>query len=157
MVTGKKILIIEDNSIVANDMQRTLLDEGYGVVGIGNTYEQGLHLFLKNDPDLLICDIRLKSDRSGIDLINKIRSLKKLPVIYVTAYTDDITLSEVFKTNPESYIAKPFTDEQLLVSVYRVLKYSCKDEKCNGIHGAPTNRELEIISNIAKGSSSRAS
>ena len=154
MIEQKKILIVEDELIVARDIQQTLLEEGYKIVGIANSYITGFNLFMEFSPDLLICDIKLKTHQSGVELVRKVHNIKRVPVIFITAYSDEETLSEAFETEPDSYLTKPFTDEQLLVSVSRIFK--CRNIKENGNgKGGPTAREKEIIAHIAIGCSSK--
>lgn len=153
MKEQKKVLIVEDEIIVATDVRMMLEANGYTVTGTARKYDEAVNLFKYQIPDLILCDIDLKSSRNGINFIQKVRELSKVPVIYMTAYTDDETLEEALETKPEAYLAKPFNETQLLISIKRVLK---NGESNGSTHHqlfevAPTKRELEVIKLIAKG------
>ena len=151
-----KVLIVEDDIIIATDIRQMLTYAGYQVTGIANDYFKGLRLFRDNLPDLIVCDISLRSKRSGIDFVVSSHKIKKVPVIYLTGLVDEATLDAALQTTPDSYLTKPFTEPQLMVAVKRIL-YS------NGKSGlfpeeeisAPTKREHQIIKCIANGFSSK--
>lgn len=145
------VLIVEDEIIVAKDIEQTLLDNGFLVTGIAKTVEKAMSMFSKKDTDLIICDINLRSDLNGIDFIAMINEIKKVPVIYLTAYTDENTINKALATHPDSYITKPFTHEQLLVAVKLVMNGNKPDEAPSSDYPQPTKRELDIIEGIAKG------
>lgn len=152
----KQIQVVEDEIIVAKDICAILSGSGYKVTGISSDFESGLSLFKSETPDLIICDINLGRGKSGIDLINEIRLIQNIPVIYLTAYTDDETVNSALKSTPESYLTKPFTSEQLLISVSRVLGSMADIEPDNNRAEPPTRREMDVLQLIALGDSSKA-
>ena len=152
----KHILIIEDESIVAKDIAGIVERAGYKVTGIGNNFEKGLSFFKANIPDLLICDINLGNGKTGINLIEETRKIKPVPVLYLTAYTDNKTVDTALETLPESYLTKPFTKQQLLISVNRILKKNSDNTNNKNAVPAPTKREMDIIYLIANGESSKS-
>lgn len=153
----KQILIVEDEVIVASDLSITLKSEGFKISGIAHNYEEGLDSFKKLIPDLLICDINLGKGKSGIDLVRELKKIKDVPVVFLTAYSDRETFSEAFETLPNSYLTKPFSKNQILVTVERVLMNSEKAINNNRSKSVPkpTRREMDIIHFVAKGNSSR--
>lgn len=149
----KKILIVEDEIIVAADVRMMLETNGYEVTGTAMKYEEAIELFKLQIPDLILCEINLNSGKNGIRFIQKVREFSKTPVIYMTAYTNDDILESALETKPEAYLVKPFDDTQLLITIKRVLK----NGKTNGSNrhqifdNKPTKRELEVIELIARG------
>jgi CheY-like chemotaxis protein len=85
-----KILIVEDQPITAMDIKQTITNLGYEVVGIAKSYENAIRKFEENIPDLVIMDICLNEGIDGIDTVKQLYKIKKIPVIYLTAFTDDL-------------------------------------------------------------------
>ncbi len=148
------ILIVEDEIIVAKDIEQTLASNGFNVVGIARSFEKANEEFLQHLPGLIICDINLRSGLTGIDFIKKVRGDSDIPVIYLTAYSDEETIEKAISTHPGSYITKPFTNEQLLVAVKMILSNESREEESSFADHKPTKRELEIIKCIARGMTS---
>ena len=153
---GKRIMIVEDEILVAKDIKMILENYGYEVIGMAGSYSSAIRMFKHEMPDLLICDINLRTTKTGVDLVEKTRQLKEVPVIFVTAIVDDKLLEKALSIKPESYLIKPFNENQLIIAVKRVLKNG-NGIKVNSNNGGavPTKRELEIIKLIAKGNTTR--
>lgn len=149
------ILVVEDEIIVAKDISEILVSCGYKVTGLANNCHAAMQLFKSGIPDLIICDINLGKGKSGVDFIKETRKIQKVPVVYLTAYSDDKTVDEALGTIPDSYLTKPFTTEQLCITVNRVLRQPEKPIINQADLPKPTKRELEIIKLIAKGHSSK--
>jgi len=111
------ILIVEDESIVAKDIQHSLKKLGYNVTNICNSGEDAIKEAANNKPDLVLMDIMLKGDMSGIDAAGQIRETLSIPVIFLTAYADEATLSKAKVTEPYGYIIKPFKEIDLHTSI----------------------------------------
>ncbi len=111
------ILVVEDESIVSKDIQNSLKKLGYNVVGACNNGEEAIELAKEQQPDLVLMDIMLKGDMSGIDAANQIRSQYNIPIIFLTAYADESTLSKAKVTEPYGYILKPFKEIDLHSSI----------------------------------------
>ncbi|WP_051305612.1 hybrid sensor histidine kinase/response regulator [Desulfogranum mediterraneum] len=108
-----KILIVEDNPIVAEDLRVKLLNLGYGVTATATSGEQALQSVVEERPDIALMDIRLGSGMSGIDTALKLKEEYQLSVIYLTAHADDDTIARAKLTEPYGYIIKPFDDNEL--------------------------------------------
>lgn len=102
------ILIVEDETIVRKDIKVTLETLGYTVVGETGDAEQAVELAVELRPDLVLMDIMLKGTMNGIEAALMIRARTGLPVIFLTAYADDDTLSRARIAQPYGYILKPF-------------------------------------------------
>jgi two-component system, LytTR family, response regulator LytT len=111
------ILIVEDESIVAKDIQHSLKKLGYTVVDICSNGEDALRSTEEMKPDLVLMDIMLKGDMSGIEAASQIREKYNIPIIYLTAYADESTLSKAKVSEPYGYIIKPFKEIDLHTSI----------------------------------------
>ena len=111
------ILIVEDEGIVAHDLAARLNHSGYNIVGIADNYEEAIQLFTAHKPDLVLLDITIKGNKTGIDVATAINNLLPTPFIFITAHTDAATLDKAKNTFPSAYLVKPFTTSHLLVSV----------------------------------------
>jgi two-component system, response regulator PdtaR len=103
-----KILIIEDEFILATDLSEMLKADGYEVVGIADNGPEALRFYKENQVDLVICDITIKGEWDGIETIEKLIEVKQVPIIYLTALTDSATIERAKKTFPAAYISKPY-------------------------------------------------
>ena len=111
------ILIVEDESIVAKDIEYSLKKLGYNVVGICSSGEKALELLETEQADLVLMDIMLKGELSGIDTAKVIKEKSGIPVIYLTAYADENTLNKAKVTEPYGYIIKPFKEIDIHTSI----------------------------------------
>lgn len=108
-----KVLIVEDESIVALDIQSALQKVGVNVVSIASNYDDALKDVEDYSPDLAIMDINLHESKDGIQTANAIQNIKTIPVIFLTAFNDDKTISRAIELNPIGYLNKPFKREDL--------------------------------------------
>ena len=121
------VLLVEDESIVAKDIQLSLKRLGYNVLGIENTGEKAISSARKLDPDIIIMDIMLKGKINGIEASEKIRKEQNIPIIYLTAYADENTLSKAKITEPYAYIIKPYKEIDLHTSIEMALYKHSKE------------------------------
>ena len=123
-MNNTKILIIEDETIVALDIKRIVKNLGYEVTDTVTNFESAINSVEKNSPDIILSDINLNSDKNGIDIIETIQKKDFIPTIYITAYSDELTIQRAIKTNPMGYILKPFRKEDiksaLLLTIYKL-------------------------------------
>lgn len=124
-----KILVVEDESIVSKDIQQSLKKLGYDVAGSSATGEKAIELANETKPDLVLMDIMLKGEMSGIDTAEKIKETLNIPVIYLTAYADENTLSKAKVTEPYGYIIKPFKEIDLHTSIEMALYKHSKESE----------------------------
>jgi CheY-like chemotaxis protein len=103
-----KILIVENERIVADDIKQRLEDLGYEVIGISGNGNDALKKTGEIIPDLILMDIILTGEVDGIETAQKISELYSVPFIYLTAYYDDEILKRASLTQPAGYITKPF-------------------------------------------------
>ena len=122
------IFIVEDELIEAEDIRQTLETQGYLVAGIGRSGESVLETLQKIHPDLVLMDIHIAGTMDGIDTAEQIRTLHHIPVIFLTAHADELTLSRAKITEPYGYVLKPF-DERELHSAIEMALYKHRMEK----------------------------
>ena len=112
-----KILIVEDNVIIADDMQSMLEEIGYEIVDNVIVYEQAVEVLKNNHVDLVLIDIILASDKTGIDLGKHIRDAYNIPFIFVTSNSDRATVENAKTVKPDGYLVKPFEQQDLYTSI----------------------------------------
>ncbi len=117
MSRSPKILIAEDENIIAKDIEKTLIKLGYEVVGSVRSGEKLLEQYPLTRPDLILMDINLEGELSGIDVSREINKNGDVPVIYLTALANNNTLQEAKYTEPSGYIVKPFDEDILRTSI----------------------------------------
>lgn len=123
-----KILIVEDEIIIARELEARLAAMGYDVPGIASSGKVALELALETQPDLVLMDIVLKGDMDGIETAAEIRCRLSTPIIYLTAFTDEKTLGRAKITEPFGYIVKPFAERELRANIEMAL-YKHEAEK----------------------------
>jgi len=109
----KNILIVEDESILAIGMEYSLEGFGYTVSGIATSYESALLHTKENLPDLILMDIKLKGEKTGIDAARFIWKEYKIPIIFLTSYSSEKTIEDAIQTEPYGYLLKPYRDKEL--------------------------------------------
>lgn len=108
-----RILVVEDEAIVAMVIKKRLIGLGYVVSGIAATGLDAINKVEGTYPDLVLMDIMLKGEMDGIEAAEQIRKRFSIPVIYLTAHSDEKTLERAKMTEPYGYIIKPFTERDL--------------------------------------------
>ncbi|PSB67897.1 hybrid sensor histidine kinase/response regulator [filamentous cyanobacterium CCP1] len=112
-----KILIVEDEQLVADDLREILEALEYTVVGLAASGEDAIKSVERNLPDLILMDIHLAGEMDGIQAAEQIQSRFNVPVVYLTAYADRTTLTRVKATHPFGYIVKPFNESMLSTTI----------------------------------------
>ncbi len=116
-----KILVVEDEGIVALDISNHLEGMGYVVLGTAATGEDAIRKAEQLKPDLVLMDIKLRGKMDGIQAADMIRVHSKIPIIFLTAYADKPTLQRAKISEPYGYVLKPFEDRELLVAIEMAL------------------------------------
>lgn len=117
MTLQKQILVVEDEVIPGMDIQRRLKNLGYIVPVVVSSGEEAIKTVKENNPDLILMDINLNDKMDGIEAAFKIRSFCDIPIIYLTAYTDQKTFEKAKINVPYAYIIKPFTERELQITL----------------------------------------
>jgi PAS domain S-box-containing protein len=119
--SSPRILIAEDEQIVAADIRQRLTDLGYAVPAVAGSGEDAVSLASETRPDLLLIDIVLQGTLDGVEAVKQIREELDIPVIYLTAYADEGTVSRARETEPHGYLLKPFDERELRFSIEMAL------------------------------------
>ena len=118
MVDGiAKVLVVEDERIISEDIKKRLQKLGYSVPSIARSGEEAVHKARVLRPDLVLMDIVLEGEMDGIEAAAHIKSLCEIPIVYLTAYADQKTLERAKITEPYGYILKPFDDRDLHITI----------------------------------------
>jgi CheY-like chemotaxis protein len=120
-MTGESILIVEDDGLIALRIQELLASSGYRVPEPIAFGEEALGRVLQTIPDLIIMDIGLPGEIDGLETARRIRTRLDIPVIFLTAYSDDQRLTRAREISPYGYLVKPVSDENLLGSIQSAL------------------------------------
>ncbi|MEW6297311.1 MAG: response regulator [Thermodesulfobacteriota bacterium] len=118
---GARILIVEDEKIVAKTLERRLREIGYVVTAVVSSGEEAVRKAAETAPDLILMDIRLQGEVDGIEAASRIRSRLDVPVVYLTAHADETTVERATATEPFGYILKPFGEYNVYVAVETAL------------------------------------
>jgi len=136
----KKILIVEDEGVVALSLQSILTKMGYTIIGTAITGDEAISLTRDRQPDVILMDIHIKGSSDGIQTAEKINEFSDVPIIYLTAYADDETVARAIKTRSHSYLVKPVNQRELYSNIeFAIYKHRLHDR-------AGTSREnLELF------------
>ncbi len=148
-MTKTKILVVEDESIVAKDIKNSLENIGYEVPATVSSGDSALDEVDENKPDLVLMDIMLKGKMTGIECAEIIKKRHNIPVIFLTAYADDNTLEKAKITEPYGYIIKPFKEKELQTTIEMTLFKYKKDEE--------VKKERDLYSSIVENKESKDS
>ena len=116
-MTGIKVLIVEDEPLIAKNIGMYLNNNGYEVAGIAYDPDEAFYQLKKQQPDFAILDINLESDKNGIDVAEYINKNNFIPFIYLTSYSDKETIDKAKLTNPAGFIVKPFNEKTLYATI----------------------------------------
>jgi len=123
-----RIMIVEDEWTVAEEIKMVLEGMEYDVTSLSSSGEEAVQNAEKDNPDLVLMDIVLEGEMDGIAAANEIRSRFNIPIVFLTAYTDDKILERASITGPFGYIVKPFVNEDLKISI-EIAVYKFRMEK----------------------------
>jgi PAS domain S-box-containing protein len=124
-----RILIVEDERIVAEDIQKSLEKLGYTVCGVASSGKKALKKVKETTPDIILMDIVLRGDMDGIETAQEVRSQFGTPVVYLTAHDDDKTIDRAKITEPYGYLLKPFNERELHTTIEMALHKHQKEKK----------------------------
>lgn len=163
-MTKYKILIVEDEPIIAEDLSILLKNVGYDIVGVANSGSVALDLLHIRKPDLALLDIALDTGITGIDIAQVINTKYQIPFIFITSFSDRLTLEKVKDVYPDGYIVKPFKKKEILANIEIAMHRSKKKarnshrslEELNVIaHQKISPKEYEILLDLIKGKSNQ--
>lgn len=165
-MTGVRILVVEDEPLIADDIANQLRINDFEVSAIAYDYEDAVYELKFNAPDAVVLDINLGSGKTGVDIAEVINEKYGLPFIYLTSYADKETLERAKRTEPLGYVVKPF-DERNLIATLEIALYNFSQkqkstqptlnlDKINARILSPlTEREFAVLQQIYEGKSNQ--
>lgn len=118
-----KVMVIEDEAIIAMDIKSIVTSMGHRVTGIGRTHNDAVRIGLAENPDLILADIHLADDSSGIEAVNELlETVGPVPVVFITAYPEKLLTGN--RPEPAFVIAKPYTEDQVRSAVSQAMFFS---------------------------------
>ena len=156
------VLIVEDEPMVAEDIAEALNNIDFKVSAVVYSEKAAMEELLQNTPDIVLLDINLKNGKEGIQIAEEINHRYHIPFVYLTAYSDKLTLEMAQNTQPAGYLVKPFTEKNLFATLQLALlnhgkrlkdKFSLPPvEKINSKLTAPiSDREYDLLCKIFEG------
>ncbi|MDZ4750060.1 MAG: response regulator transcription factor [Flavobacteriales bacterium] len=161
-----KILVVEDEPLVATDISNQLRDVGFDVVGIASNGRMAIEMLATKNPDAALLDISLGSEPDGIEVAHEINKNYRIPFVFLTSHADRGTIERVKETRPAGYLVKPFDESDLLTSLEiavfnhmntrRSVERILTIESLNAHIPSPlSEREFEILLNLREGKSNK--
>lgn len=159
------LLIVEDNPLIAADIQSFLQSEGFKIVGIAHDGVEALDMLASRKPNIVILDIHLGTGMSGLEIGEVIHDKYNIPFIFLTSFDDEKTLSEAQQHSPFGYIVKPFQERTLITTIKLALSNYNKVKQADIISKVGieqifdckiTDQELKIINALVQGKSYKA-
>ncbi len=158
-----KILIVEDEPLISEDLSFILNNEGYHVIGQAYEGVTALDMIHNRKPDIILLDIALDHQMSGLDVASHINNKYGLPFIFITSFSDKLTLDLAKNLLPQGYIVKPFKKKDILATLeivaHRVMiqnqksQYYSLGELNQALEDHITPKEYEILLDVASGMS----
>lgn len=159
-MSKKKVVIVEDEALIALDLEMIMESMNFKVVGISDNGDEALDIISSRDPDLILLDINIRGQKDGIELAEIIRTKTQKPFVFITSYADRNTLERAKHTLPYGYILKPFSEMELKatieIALFRFENERGKDISDltainNIIHSELTQKEYEVLLDIYNG------
>lgn len=114
---NKRILIVEDDPILGDEIEAIVSDAQYEVVGLARSADEALEILDRVQPELILLDIELEGDTDGVMLAEMINQEFGIPFVFLTSYTDKVTIDRVKRTQPAGFIEKPFTRRSIISNI----------------------------------------
>ncbi|MEO9485611.1 MAG: response regulator [Ekhidna sp.] len=142
---NKRVLIVEDEPLIAKDLSFILGDLGIQSVELAMNYEDGLSLIESNSYDLILLDVNLSSEKDGIDLAQEINRINHAPFIFITSYYNAETVDRAKVTNPLAYLLKPFNEFDIKINVEMALYKSDQQKEESTIYIREKNGTTQLV------------
>lgn len=157
-----RILIVEDEAIIAEDINDLLTSEGFIIAGVAHTGSDAIDMLKNRQPNFALLDIHLQGSLTGLDVAEVIHNTYNFPYIFLSSYDDEKTLADAQQHSPYGYLVKPFQDRTLLTSIkvaisnynnYKRNKQLSKEFIEQTFGAAVTDQEYLVITNLLEGKS----
>jgi len=124
-----RILIVEDEPLIAEFVSTVLSDAGYEVIGIAADEPSAMTQASRTFPDFVVMDIKLANNSDGVELARRLQCGRSIPILFTSAYLDHHTMKRAAATNPVGFLRKPYSPEALLLAVAAVEQANAKTRK----------------------------
>ena len=114
---AKRVMVVEDESVISLDIKTSLMRLGYSIAGVAASGDIALRKIRESRPDVILMDIHLKGEMTGIDVSEQVRSELQIPIVFLTANADSSTFKEANQTDPYGYLLKPFEEKELGIAI----------------------------------------
>jgi len=155
-----RVLIVEDEVLIAEDIADSLAAIDYNIAGIAYSADKAIQLLKKTHPDIVLLDIQIEGSKSGIDLAKIISRDYRIPFIYLTSFADKQTIDQAKRTMPYGYVVKPFSEKELFssleIAMYRFSVERKKEvpskERLDDMTISPfTQKEYSVLKDLCEG------
>lgn len=146
-----KILVVEDEIIIAEDIKHILMSLGHEVVGIALNYTQAVAIINSHSIDLALIDIMLAGSKTGIDVAGEINKGHQFPFIFLTSHADAATVKKAKEVQPDGYLLKPFSKDDIFTTLEIVLAKRGGEEKVATRLSPLSEREREVFQSLTQG------
>jgi two-component system, response regulator PdtaR len=124
-----RILIVEDEPLIAEFVSTVLSDAGYEVIGIAADEPSAMTQASRTFPDFVVMDIKLANNSDGVEVARRLQCGRSIPILFTSAYLDHHTMKRAAATNPVGFLKKPYSPEALLLAVAAVEQAAAKSRK----------------------------
>lgn len=112
-----RALIVEDETLIAEELGERLSRLGFSIIAMVDSAEEGIAVASRERPDLVLMDLRLKGEKDGVQAAKEIRSQVDVPIVYLTAYSDQLTVDRVKESDHDAFLLKPFRGGDLQTTI----------------------------------------
>ena len=112
-----RALIVEDEALIAEELRERLSRLGFSIIASVDSADEGIAIATRERPDLVLMDIRLKGEKDGVEAAREIRQQIDLPIVYLTAYSDRLTVDRAKKSDHDGFLLKPFHRSELQATI----------------------------------------
>lgn len=152
LVNQAKILVVEDERIVARDIQMTLERAGYRVIATATSGMEAIRSAVETPPDLVLMDVKLAGAIDGIEVARQIRKRREVPIVYLTANGDRAVLEQAKATEPIAFILKPYDEQELLTTIEMALhQYRAHQKRARVVLAQSEARYRELFDTARDG------
>ncbi len=146
-----KVLVVEDEMIIAMSLSDTLEELGYQVLGTCDSFEETIQVLEQELPDVALVDIKLKGDKTGIDIGKVINERFQIPFIFLTSNSDKATIDQAKSTVPASYLLKPFEADELYAAIEVAIEQgkNTSTQKNSALQDALFVRKSQLLHRVA--------